>query len=233
VTDLPGRPSRRGFLSGTAAGAVFAAIAVPARAQTQPEEPSLTDYEPTYFTADEYSFVLAACSRLIPSDGNGPGALETRVPVYIDLQLAGDFGNAADWYMEGPHDPAANPLLGYQTALTPAQVYRAAIPAFQDWCRTTHGKAFEDLDPDTQDAAMTSLEKGEVSLPAEQRDFFSLLLQNTKEGYFADPIYGGNHGMQAWTYIGFPGARGAYTEWVSRFDETYPLSAVSISGERA
>ena len=233
MTDLPGRPSRRGFLKGTAAGAALAAIAVPAGAQTQPDVPPLEEYDPSYLTAAEYQFIIAACARLIPSEGDGPGALETRVPVFIDLQLAGDFGDAADWYMEGPHDPAADPLLGYQTPLTPAEVYRAAIPTFQNWCRKTHGKAFEALDAPTQDAALTALQKGEVALPPEQRDFFGLLVQNTKEGYFADPIYGGNHAMQAWTYIGFPGARGAYTEWVSRFDQTYPLSAVSISGERA
>ncbi len=70
-------------------------------------------------------------------------------------------------------------------------------------------------------------------LPPEQRDFFTLLLQNTKEGYFADPMYGGNAGMAAWAYIGFPGARAAYTEWATRQNERYPLGPVSISGERA
>ncbi len=32
-----------------------------------------------------------------------------------------------------------------------------------------------------------------------------MLLQNTKEGYFSDPIYGGNKDMGAWKMIGFPG----------------------------
>ncbi len=75
--------------------------------------------------------------------------------------------------------------------------------------------------------------KGEVGLQPELRDFFTLLLQNTKEGYFADPMYGGNHGMQAWSYIGFPGARGSYKEWVERYNVRYPLGPVSIKGERA
>ena len=44
----------------------------------------------------------------------------------------------------------------------------------------------------TLDAALTALEKGEVGLNSEIRDFFSILLGNTKEGYFADPLYGGN-----------------------------------------
>ncbi|WP_417247587.1 gluconate 2-dehydrogenase subunit 3 family protein [Celeribacter sp.] len=231
MSNLLGRPSRRGFLKGTAAGTAFAAIGTSVKAE-QPLPP-LEEYTPSYLTEAEYTFIMAACGRLIPSEGNGPGALETRVPVFIDLQLAGDFGAGADWYMEGPHDPSANPLLGYQTPLTPAEIYRKAIPLFQDWCQKTHAHTFENLDAQTQDAALTSLQNGDVGLPDDVRDFFSLLLQNTKEGYFADPMYGGNYGMQAWTFIGFPGARAAYTEWVPHFDHAYPLSAVSISGERA
>ncbi|KEP67980.1 gluconate 2-dehydrogenase [Thioclava dalianensis] len=233
MSDLPGRPSRRGFLKGSAAGAALAAVAVSAQAQTKEELPPLEQYKPSYFTPEEFAFIMAACDRLIPADGDGPGALETRVPVFIDRQLEGDFGKAADWYMEGPFQPDADPLLGYQSPLTPAQVYRAAIPVFEQWCQDQHGKGFADLDAQTQDAALSALEKGNVPLKPELRDFFAFILQNTKEGYFADPMYGGNHGMKAWTYVGFPGARGAYTEWVSRFNETYPLSAVDIAGERA
>jgi gluconate 2-dehydrogenase gamma chain len=46
-------------------------------------------------------------------------------------------------------------------------------------------------------------------------------------------MYGGNHGMQSWSYIGFPGARGSYKEWVERYNVRYPLGPVSIKGERA
>ena len=63
--------------------------------------------------------------------------------------------------------------------------------------------------------------------------FFATLLSNTKEGYFADPMYGGNYGMQAWSYIGFPGARAGFTEWVDQHNVKYPLGPVSIKGERA
>ena len=42
------------------------------------------------------------------------------------------------------------------------------------------------------------------------KTFFTMLLQNTKEGYFSDPIYGGNRGMAAWKMIGFPGAHYDY-----------------------
>ena len=62
--------------------------------------------------------------------------------------------------------------------------------------------------------------------------FWTLLLQNTREGYFSDPQYGGNAGMQIWVYIGFPGARANYYEWVGP-DKAYPLGPVDIAGERA
>lgn len=222
--------TRRIFLQTTAAGAAFSAL--PVWAQSPAPEP-LEKYKPQFFTADEWEFILAATARLIPSDGEGPGAIETRVPVFIDLQLLGDFGNAADWYMEGPHVADAPAQLGYQSPLTPAQVYRAGIAEFDDWCRSNHGAAFAGLDTNLQDSALQQLDKKEIELTSTMgANLFDLLLQNTKEGYFADPMYGGNHGMAAWVYIGFPGARAAFLEWVG-VDKAYPLGPVSISGERA
>lgn len=233
MTELPGRPGRRNFLKGTAAGAIVAGLPISAVAQ-QPEPPiPLEDYRPEFFTAGEWSFILAAVARLIPSEGEGPGAIETRVPVFIDRQLVGEYGTAAKWYMDGPHDAAADPTRGWQSPLTPAEIYRAAIPVFDAWCEKTHGSAFAALPATRQDEALTALQKGGIGLAADCRDFFQILLQNTKEGYFADPMYGGNHGMQAWVHIGFPGARAAFTEWVGRHNVKYPLGPVSISGERA
>jgi gluconate 2-dehydrogenase gamma chain len=61
-------------------------------------------------------------------------------------------------------------------------------------------------------------------------EFFALLLENTMEGFFADPIYGGNRDMAGWKLIGFPGARYDYRDWVERHNEPYPLPPVSIMG---
>lgn len=233
MKDLPGLPSRRGFLKGSVAGAALLPLATAhAVAQSKTEEPPLADYNPVYLSADEWSFVVAACDRLIPAGGDGPGALECRVPVFIDRQLGGEFGKAETWYMQGPYAPDADPKLGFQSPLSPAQIYREAIPVFQDWCQKTHGDSFEKLDAETQTSALTALQKGDVALNAELRDFFSFLLANTKEGYFADPSHGGNYQMQAWAYIGFPGARGAYSEWVGRENAKYPLGPVALNGDR-
>ncbi len=231
MPKFPFHSTRRGFLTGTAAGAALSILALQARAQAA-KEVALADYTPEYLTAAEYAFVMAATARLIPSEGEGPGALEARVPVFIDRQLAGDFGTAADLYMEGPFNPAADANLGPQTALTPAEIYRQGIAAFDSWCTTTQGAAFADLDAGKQDAALTALSKAEVPLAPDLRDFWSLLLQNTKEGYFSDPQYGGNAGMESWIYIGFPGARANFYDWIGRA-EAYPLGPVDIAGERA
>jgi len=207
--------TRRSFLAGTAAGAALSVMAFRARAQAAQEVP-LAEYQPEYLSAIEYAFVMAATARLIPSDGDGPGALETRVAVFIDRELAGDFGTAADLYMEGPFNPEADPTLGTQSPLTPAGIYREGIAAFDNWCLDTHGADFAELDGDTQDASLTSLSDDEVPLDPTLREFWTLLLQNAKEGYFSDPQYGGNAGMEAWVYIGFPDARANFHEWVGR-----------------
>ncbi|MFN4099712.1 MAG: gluconate 2-dehydrogenase subunit 3 family protein [Pararhodobacter sp.] len=222
--------NRRRFLGGTASVAVLSSL--PLRAEPQEQQNTLDQYEREFLNPAEWAFVMAATARLIPSDGDGPGAIEARVPVFIDRQLAGDFGAAVDLYMEGPFDAGADPYLGIQSPLTPSQIYREGIAAFDAWCAQNHGAGFADLDAGTQDAALTALSDDEVGLPDELREFWNILLQNTKEGYFADPQYGGNAGMQSWVYIGFPGARANFLEWVGR-DEPYRLGPVNIAGERA
>ena len=53
--------------------------------------------------------------------------------------------------------------------------------------------------------------------------FFAQLLENVREGYFADPLYGGNRGMAAWKWIGFPGARADFTDWIDQAGQDIPL----------
>ena len=56
----------------------------------------------------------------------GPGAKEAGVTFFIDQQLAGPFGRAETWYMQGPWKEGT-PQQGYQLKLTPAQLYRVGI----------------------------------------------------------------------------------------------------------
>ena len=226
-------PSRRSFLMASGAGVAMTGVAMTFHANGKEAPVQLDKYKPEYFNAEEWAFVLAATARLIPSEGDGPGAIEAHVPVFIDRQLMGYYGNAELWYMDGPHDTSAKPDRGWQTPLNPAQLYRKAIPLFNEACKEKFGKEFKSLTHEQQDAALTALQKGEIKLDPEVSIFFATLLANTKEGYFADPTHGGNFKMQSWKYIGFPGARASYAEWVGQHNKKYPLGPVSIKGERA
>ncbi|RYF72332.1 MAG: gluconate 2-dehydrogenase subunit 3 family protein, partial [Comamonadaceae bacterium] len=127
---------------------------------------------------------------------------------FIDRQMNTPYANGSLWFMQGPFVTDAVPEMGYQLQLVPQQIYRLGIAATDAWCRQQSGKPFAQLDSAAQDAVLKRLEAGDIELaelPA--KAFFSLMLQNTREGFFCDPIHGGNKGMVGWTQIGFPGAR--------------------------
>ena len=79
---------------------------------------------------------------------------------------------------------------------------------------------------------LKGLEHGEIKLDGgvDSKVFFTMLLQNTKEGYFADPMYGGNKDMAAWKMIGFPGAHYDYKAWAGRHGERVPFAPVGLMG---
>ena len=78
------------------------------------------------------------------------------------------------------------------------------------------------------------MESGSLQLHGvSSKAFFQILWQNTKEGFFADPVYGGNRNMAGWKMIGFPGARADFADWVEQPGAKYPLGPVSILGEQA
>ncbi|HGA2319836.1 TPA: gluconate 2-dehydrogenase subunit 3 family protein [Pseudomonas putida] len=198
-----------------------------------PATPPAGNYQPTFFTAEEWAFLQAAVSRIIPADELGPGALEAGAAEFIDRQMNTPYATGAQWYMQGPFKADAAPELGYQLQLSPQQIYRLGIAATEAWCKNASGKTFAEQDSATRDKILGKIEAGEIvfeQVPA--KVFFSLLVQNTREGFFCDPIHGGNKGMVGWTQIGFPGARADFMDWVER-NAPYPFPAVSIRGERA
>jgi gluconate 2-dehydrogenase gamma chain len=48
------------------------------------------------------------------------------------------------------------------------------------------------------------------------------------EGFFADPIYGGNREMVAWRMIGFPGVRYDFRDHVEKHNVKYQLLPVGV-----
>lgn len=200
--------------------------------------PPLHKYSPTFFSDEEWQFILAATDRLIPEDEHGAGALTANVPVFIDKELTGDYGQANDWYMQGPFHPNADPVFGYQLPHTPAELYRLGIKGARHHAMTLMNQEFSDLPAEQRDTLLSELEAGKADFAAAgisdlpSSTFFSFLLQNTKEGYLADPMYGGNRDMVGWKMLGFTGARASFREWVDQHDVPYPLGPVSLAGKR-
>lgn len=201
---------------------------LPGRVDAPPAYPSLR-----FFTAAERRCIDAMAARLIPSDESGPGAREAAVTDFIDSQLAGFYGRGERWYMRGPFAEGLD-TQGYQSEHPPARLYRLAIEAIEKHCEGTLGARFADLSGQQQDAVLTGLEKGEpVFEGVSAALFFSLLLENVVEGFFCDPIYGGNRAMAGWKLVGFPGARYDYRDYLDHNGSAISIEPVGLQGRPA
>jgi gluconate 2-dehydrogenase gamma chain len=181
-----------------------------------------------FFRPEEARFIEAATERLIPADANGPGALAAGVPNYIDKQLGGAWGAGERLYRSGPWQPGL-PGQGYQLPFTPAELFHNALRAIIEDLHTRRNTSFERLPAEEQDAYLQALQAGKQSLngvPA--HTFFESLLALTIEGFFSDPIYGGNRDMVAWKMIGFPGAYASYYDLVDQHGVLYTRPPLSI-----
>ncbi len=233
---------RRDLLTGTALALVadpFAgAEALTARIPWVPDAGSPpTPVRPgpwEFFTAQEAATVEALVDRIIPPDPQTPGGKDAGCAVFIDRQLAGGYGHHEGLYNLGPFQHGMVEQ-GPQSPKGPAETYRAALTALDHYCRSQsgadHGKGFAELPAERQDAILRGLESGSIKLEGvDAQAYFNLLIKDTQQGFFADPIYGGNRNMCSWKMIGFPGARYDYRDWVERHNERYPYPPVSIAG---
>ncbi|GAB2792079.1 hypothetical protein GCM10027040_17740 [Halomonas shantousis] len=236
--------NRRDFLKGGLAAGTYYLVssqapqARAAPADSQWSSPSQPGGPPDYYVPrtpylrpEERRFVEAAVDRLIPDDELGPGALRAGVADFIDYQLEGSFGRAERWYMEGPwHD--GSEAQGYQLRFTPAQLYRHCIPLIDDYCRERYqGQAFHELDGEAKDNVLERLSEGDIPLDVDDPAmFFTILWQNTREGFFADPMYGGNREFAGWRLAGFPGPRYNYSPFITDYGKPYPYPTVGLLG---
>ena len=234
------RLSRRLFLTSAAIFLTTSASVVHGRTiqQEMPWAPGAADppaqVRPgpwAFFTSDEAATIEAIVDRLIPPDDHGPGGKDAGCAVFIDRQLAGPYGRSEGLYTRPPFMPGSS-TQGYQNPASPAGRYRNGLKALADQVgQSRSGKAFHELTAAEQDKILSALEDGSVKLKdVDAKAFFAMVLQDTQQGFFADPIYGGNRDMADWKLVGFPGARYDYRDWVERHNESYPLPPVSIMG---
>jgi gluconate 2-dehydrogenase gamma chain len=134
-------------------------------------------------SAQESATLNAICARLIPTDANGPGAVEARAMVYIDRALATDLAQHRDTY----------------------GINLAALDAY---ATRTQGAAFAQLPSDKQDIVLTALQNNVATgFSPNAATFFGLVREHTLQGTFCDPYYGGNAKFVGWDMIGYPGVK--------------------------
>jgi gluconate 2-dehydrogenase gamma chain len=229
--------TRRSFVTSVGAAAVIPTATALA---TGPVEAAQPDAHPKptvapapdkpvylFFNVMEAQFIEAACERLIPADESGAGALAAWVPNYLDKQLGGAWGAGERLYRSGPWQPGTASQ-GYQLPFTPGELFHTALRAIQDDF-DKRGARFHELSPEDQDAYLKSLESGTLDLGGvPSAVFFDMLLKMTVEGFFSDPVYGGNRDMVAWRMIGFPGAYADYYEAIDRHGVKFEREPMSI-----
>jgi gluconate 2-dehydrogenase gamma chain len=221
---------RRDLLAGTAAVLIGQSLARASAIGGNPSD-SVKAGPWQYFTPAEGAQIEVLVDRIIPPDPQTPGGKDAGCAVFIDRQLAGAYGQQEGWYTRPPFLKGIKQQ-GPQSSKNPAELYRAALAALDRYCRAqAAGKSLVELAADKVDDILHGLESSTLQLEGDEgKTFFEALLKDTQEGFFADPIYGGNRDMCAWKMIGFPGARYDYRDWVGRHNERYPHPPVSIAG---
>jgi len=142
----------------------------------------------------EAETLRAIVARIIPSDENGPGALEARADRFIDRALAGALKNQKS-------------------------AYNAGLAAVDAYARSSKGSAFADLSPADKDAVLTEMQANRATgFNGGSAQFFNLVRTNTIQGTFSDPFYGGNENFIGWNLIGYPGSRIAVSANLQRMD---------------
>jgi len=227
---------RRGFLAG--AGAASAGVAalttgLPATAaEAAPGAPASGAAPDTWLvlTAEEVAFFSATSDTMIPADALSPSGTECGVPAFIDRQLAGALGAGAKMYRAGPYHQGA-PEQGYQLPLVPRDYFAAGVKATNAWSTKTYGKSFDRLTAGQRAEALTAMESGKAPFEDfDSRAFFQRLLVITMEGFFSDPIYGGNRNKASWRMLGFPGLPATYADKLEQYrNKRYVAEPQSIA----
>jgi gluconate 2-dehydrogenase gamma chain len=190
---------------------------------------STNETEARFFDDFQRRTVEAAMARIIPTD-HEPGASEAGAIDFLDRYLAGiDFiyarpDGSGFVRLEGKRAEAWR-----QRIETVRRKYLEGIEELNQRSRGEFGADFVDLAADQQDFILTMMEQPDRDEerareeeqavagfappePALQQiaaeidlDFFPLLVLHTRQGFLADPIYGGNRDRAGWDVIGFPG----------------------------
>lgn len=168
-----------------------------------------------FFNAHQRAIVEAAMARMIPTD-HEPGAREAGAIDFVDRYLSG-----IGFIYAKPGGSGFEQLSGKAAEAWSRRIeilrdtYTNGVEALDALSRERFGVEFIALDEQRQDQALAALERGDAkegeapplqqTLAETELAFVPLLALHTRQGFYADPIYGGNKDHVGWTVIGFPG----------------------------
>ena len=183
----------------------------------------------TFFNDHQRKTVEAAMARIIPTNDT-PGATEAGTIDFLDRYLSG-----IGYIYAKPDGSGFEQLSGKRADAWRQRVdavrkrYVSGVRDLDKRARQVHDANFVDLAPEQQDEILrdveqpsrtqeADLERARTTLygapvePALQQTssevdlgFVPLLALHTRQGFYADPIYGGNRNRVGWDVIGFPG----------------------------
>jgi gluconate 2-dehydrogenase gamma chain len=182
-----------------------------------------------FFDPHQRETVAAAMARIIPTDDR-PGAREAGTIDFLDRYLSG-----LDYIYAKPDGSGFEKLEGKRAQAWQQRLdivrskYVEGVRELDRRSQARFGADFARLSDEQQDQVLTELSAparqqeaelaqaqaeggfAPVETPLQQTsvevelDFLPLLALHTREGFYADPIYGGNRDRVGWELIGFPG----------------------------
>jgi gluconate 2-dehydrogenase gamma chain len=196
----------------------------------------------TFFNAQQRATIEAAMARIIPTDDQ-PGAREAGTIDFLDRYLSG-----LDFIYAKPDGSGFEKLQGKHADAWKRRIeiirskYVEGIRELDRRSRSQFGAEFVRLTCEQQDRILAGMEhpalqneagadEAKSAEPALQQtnaeidlEFFPLLALHTRQGFYADPIYGGNKNRVGWKLIGFEGPESLAETHAGRFT-TLPFFA--------
>lgn len=122
---------------------------------------------------------------------------------------------------------------GWQYPFAPNEAYDLGIWAIEEHVQDEYDEdSYADLDEDQQEEVLEAMEDDDVEpfeeIELEASGFFLLVRQNTLEGMFSDPMYGGNREMIGWRLKGFPGTPGALGSYRGMIEDEEDLEYIEL-----
>ncbi|MET2011777.1 gluconate 2-dehydrogenase subunit 3 family protein [Microbacterium chocolatum] len=178
--------------------------------------------ERLFFSEHEWETIEAAAARIIPTD-HDPGAREARVIVFIDRYLSG-----IDYIYAAADGSGFLQLAGAEANAARARnavfqrMYRDGVVELDRLARQYGADDFARADEETQDSVLVELSGAPKPVHVrldehavfysrlqgntdQGKPFFETLCLHVRQGFYSDPVYGGNKDRVGWKVIGFPG----------------------------